>query len=225
MLRTIMAAMVIVTAGFAGVWSLQQSDAQDRPRPPQPEPRHEVPPGMHEPRMMQMPPAPGTWEVIKLEKAAILLNTATGQTFQLVEGKEGLHWKPIPRPDAREHDGRGDAPRDKPAPDKLELERAEKLRKHIEELERDLERARAELKGAGGDRPDAKKPDAKKPDEPNINELEKLLKNAEERILDLKERIEETDNEDRRAKLKEELKALSQKADEVRARIKKARGK
>lgn len=225
MLRTIMAALVIVSAGFAGVWTLQQSDAQDRPRPPQPEPRREAPPAMPEMRMNQMPPAAGTWEVIKLEKAAILLNTATGQTFQLVEGKEGLHWRPIPRPDGREHDGRGDAPRDKPAPDKQALERAEKLRKHIDELERDLERARAELKGVGREKSDEKKPDEKKRDEPGIKDLENLLKDAEERIRDLKERIEETDNEDRRAKLKEELKALAQKADEVRARIKKARDK
>lgn len=235
MLRTIAAALVLVSAGFAGVWTLQPSDAQDRPRPPQPEPRreappqprHEVPPGMHEPRMMQMAPMAGTWEVIKLEKAAILLNTATGETFQLVDGKDGMHWRAIPRAGEHRPEGRPEGrPGPDAGPDKQAQQRMERLRMHAEELERELERVRAELKGEG--KRDGKKPDEKKPekrDEPGLDDLKELLEDVEERIVDLKERIEDSDNEDRRAKMKEELKALAQKAEDIRARIKKAREK
>lgn len=226
MLRTIAAALVLVSAGFAGVWSLQPSDAQDRPRPPQPEPRreappqprHEVPPGMHEPRMMQMPPMAGTWEVIKLEKAAILLNTASGETFQLVDGKDSMHWRMIPRVGEHRPEGR---PAPDAGPDKQAQQRMERLRNHAEELERELERVRAELKGAG--KGDEKRPE--KRDEPGLDDLKELLEDVEERIVDLKERIEDSDNEDRRAKMKEELKVLAQKAEDLRARIKKAREK
>lgn len=227
MLRTIAAALVLVSAGFAGVWSLQPSDAQDRPRPPQPEPRreappqprHEVPPGMHEPRMMQMPPMAGTWEVIKLERAAILLNTASGETFQLVDGKDGMHWRMIPRVGEHRPEGR-------PAPDAGPDKRKEQFEERIRRYSEELERLRAEMDSLG--RPDEKRPDKpaeKKRDEPGLDDLKELLEDVEERIVDLKERIEDSDNEDRRAKMKEELKVLAQKAEDLRARIKKAREK
>ena len=171
--------------------------------------------------MMQMPPMAGTWEVIKLEKAAILLNTASGETFQLVDGKDGMHWRMIPRVGEHGRDLQPEPPGHRNEPSKPQLERAEKLRKHAEELERELERVRAELKGAG--KGEEKRPE--KRDEPGLDDLKDLLEDVEESIVDLKERIEDSDNEDRRARMKEELKVLAQKAEDLRAGIKKAREK
>jgi hypothetical protein len=40
----------------------------------------------------------GTWQIVNVNNIALLLNTATGDTFSLEKGDEGLHWKPVLRP-------------------------------------------------------------------------------------------------------------------------------
>jgi hypothetical protein len=44
---------------------------------------------------------PGTWQIVTAERHTILLNTASGETFQLVTHDDELRWKAIPWPQHR----------------------------------------------------------------------------------------------------------------------------
>jgi hypothetical protein len=91
----------------------------------------------------------GTWQIVSHDKLALLLNTASGETFVLREQEGRLSWQPIPRP-------KSDAPRvavfpspdfrAKPAqPPRAELKREADQAKRLVEATRQIDRIEAEL--------------------------------------------------------------------------------
>jgi hypothetical protein len=91
----------------------------------------------------------GTWQIVSHDKLALLLNTASGETFVLREQEGKLSWQPIPRP-------KSEAPRvavfpspdfrAKPAePPRAGMKREADQAKRLEEATRQIDRIEAEL--------------------------------------------------------------------------------
>jgi hypothetical protein len=167
---------------------------------------------------------PGTWQIVTGREQMVLLNTATGETFRLVENKEGVHWQPIPRPmDERRSmpemprmpNPRGD--REMPRMDDLEAkleamrkelkgakgEARERIERSIEELERAMERARDA---------DKRQPAPRDRDDDAANQLREL----DEKIGKLKKKHEESDSIKDRAEIEQMIKELRSKAEKLK---------
>jgi hypothetical protein len=86
----------------AGGWALAQ---QDVPPPPQPPvipiiPPNPAPPPPGLPPAPAMVPRPGRYAVVQAGKSALLVDTATGRTWELERGSSGAAWVPVRRLDS-----------------------------------------------------------------------------------------------------------------------------
>ncbi|MCB9895971.1 MAG: hypothetical protein H6839_16175 [Planctomycetes bacterium] len=218
-----------------GEWYVQRRRVET-PRAP------EAPRG-GQPRMAEMPmmrmqgaPQPGTWQIVTVRERALLLNTATGETFTLADGDGGLRWQPIPRPDMQPRD----MPRGMPEMPRMPgMDRPNAERPNREQLEEKLEQLRKRLKESEGER----REQVKKAIEELENTLEKMgkrdrepekgadrerlrdeLQNAigdiERKIAALKEKAEETDSKKEARKIEEQIGELKDKANALRKELK-----
>jgi hypothetical protein len=169
---------------------------------------------------------PGTWQIVTHDGLALLLNTATGETFSLQKNDEGLHWKPIARPQGMDVPMLPSMPNFRRSADKAdrqgieerlealrdELRRTkgdgrDKLEKAIEELEKSLEKSNKE---------DVYKRDAEAKRERDKSDTEDALREIEEAIADLKARYEESDSVKEREKIEKAIAELKEKAEGLR---------
>ena len=148
MVRLTAALAATLMLGLAGAFAAVESGAQERPgRGPE-----QVPPrGPQGPRGPEMPgremdgpmpgqgPRVGAWTIVDSKSGTILLNTATGDSFMLRDGKESPHWQPIERPMPRGQ-GRPDQPmpRGEGRPDQPKP-RGEKAPPSPEDMKRKIE--------------------------------------------------------------------------------------
>jgi hypothetical protein len=166
----------------------------------------------------------GTWQIVTLDKLAVLLNTATGETFSLEKGEEGLHWKPIARPDHM-MPGLPRMPNFRELPDQPDLEeKLERLRKELrdtkgearERIEKAIEELEQSRKREKKDAEPRKYNERDEEAKRDAQDTEEALKDIEAKIADMKERYEESDSVKEREKLEKAIKELKEKAEALR---------
>jgi hypothetical protein len=173
----------------------------------------------------------GTWQIVTLDKLALLLNTATGETFSLEKGEEGLHWRPIARPDQK-MPALPRMPNFRELPDQPDLEeKLERLRKELrdtkgearERIEKAIDELEQSRKRPGeGDKREKKDAEPRKYAERDeeakrdAQDTEAALKDIEAKISDMKERYEDSDSVKERQKLEQAIKELKEKAEALR---------
>jgi hypothetical protein len=154
-----------------------------RGRQAQPRGQQAPQPGMggNMPMQRMMRPQPGTWQLVPVRDSALLLNTATGETFVLRGDGEDIHWQPLPGPGAQPREMPRDMPREMPGRDMPRTDNpgrgmprmpgmrgGDQPRPGREQIQRKLDDLRQRLKNADGDRRDQIKN--------AIRELEQALK-------------------------------------------------
>jgi hypothetical protein len=165
MFKFIAALVAVVAAGLGGAILVPRADAQAVDEPviviqedEAVEPVRRFAEPLHEWLQAQARPAAtyfmptsqtGTWQIISHDKLALLLNTASGETFVLREQEGKLSWQPIPRPKS---EARRSALLPSPdfrvmpaQPPRAELKREADQAKRLEEATRQIDRIEAEL--------------------------------------------------------------------------------
>ena len=211
--------IVVETSEDGEAFQVNGEERGPAPRSPgrRVDPRREEGPGMPGmPGFPGMPPivemghgfdmgGPGTWAIVDTRAGTILLNTVNGDTLLLKEGKEGMRWVPIERPQ-RGPEGRpgmppmpGEGPGRGQGPDRPRADRPapnfEEMRKMLEK-EFDAARAKMEAKLE-----DLRARSKKTKDKDERRKLSDAIGEIEDAIESLNDRREEAlDN------LKEEMK-------------------
>ncbi len=147
---------------------------------------------------------PGMWQIVTHKDTVILLNTASGDTFRLGDGKEGPEWKPIPRP-------RPDNP---PAFPRLFEPRFIEPPRAPDALPRDPARpdrnAEEDARGAR----DADRPAEERKREDRLAEFENELDRVESKLREIERKLKDA-GPDEREKLRNQRRELEAKLDTI----------